>query len=455
MVGDHDTTRSGPKPKKRFKDQLRVLLLDLYVAWKTDPTLSLGVQMGIGEWKTSSRYNALFLSNVIPKLVHKLHDEGMIHLSKGSYTAPGAHGNRTTRIQAAGPLIALFREHDVALPDLEPPRAKELVVLRDRKNKDIEYVYTPLTQIWRESLSRYNELLWSSFIDVPSLDDPIITRAIKEGSRKGQDQRIAIGGNDFAVRRVFSRGNWASNGRFFGGWWQQVSKELRRQIHINNEPTVEIDFKGLHVAILSKEQGHPMAGDPYSLPAAVFPEDILDQRTALKQLILTAINAKSAKSAYQAFREGQQQGTPEAGLTNVQLSFAVDQFLEKHPHLKECLFADQGIRLMHLDSKIVQGVTASLTRDSIPVLSIHDSFIVQVQHQERLLQEMAKVSTAVLGGPFKTETTRGHRCHDPLYDGPDPAPGQLTVSGGYRARLASWERRNAEVEKASVADDLY
>lgn len=451
----HEDGRTGPKPKRRVKDQLRVLLLDLYVAWKTDTTLSIGVSMGVSEWKTSSRYNALHLSKWIPALVHKLHDANWIELSKGSYKAPGSHSNRTTRIIAADALVALFVEHDVALADLEPPRERELIILRDANNKDIEYEDSPEIDIKRAVLRRYNEMLWSSFIDLPTVDEPIVTREIKEGPRKGLQQRIAIGGNDFAVRRVFSRGRWDCNGRFFGGWWQQMSKDVRRQIHINGESTVEVDFKGLHIAILSKEQGHPMVGDPYAMPGQVFPEQIQDQRAALKQLVLTSINAKSAKAAYQAFREGQLTGSPEASLKNAELSKAIDQFIEKHPHLKQCLFADQGIRLMHLDSEVARVVIQRLTHSNIPVLSIHDSFIVQAQHLDRLQHEMAEASAWKLGGPFKTETTRGHRCHNPEYDGLEPHPAHLVVAEGYKARLAAWRRRSAEARRASVAEDLY
>lgn len=36
---------SGPKPKTAFRHQLRVLILDLYVAWLEDPELCIGVSM--------------------------------------------------------------------------------------------------------------------------------------------------------------------------------------------------------------------------------------------------------------------------------------------------------------------------------------------------------------------------------------------------------------------------
>ena len=436
-----DPKRSGPRPKKRFKDQLRVLLLDLYVAWKTDPTLSLGVRMGMAEWKTASRYNALFLSNVIPKIIHKLHELEMIHLSKGSYTKPGSRSNRTTRIMAADPLIALFCKHDVSLENLEPPRSRELIVLRNDKNKDMEYEDTDKTSLLRTQMRSYNELLWSTFIDLPGHEVPIIERPIKEGPRMGETQRIPVGGTDYAVRRIFSRGSWECNGRLFGGWWQLLSKDLRQQIYINDEPTVEVDFKGLHIAILSHEKGKPLEGDPYALPGNPFPPQILDPRNAIKKLILTAINAKSAKAAYQAFRSGFQSELPEAHLTNAELSHAIDLFTEKHPHLKECLFADEGIRLMHIDSQIASIVVNRLTNLGIPALCIHDSFIVQQKQQEALMIELDHATTHTLGSPFKTSTTQGHRFHDPLYDGAAPAPGQLSIAQGYEFRLNGWDVR--------------
>ena len=37
--------KPGPKPKMAFRKQLRVLILDLYVAWLEDPELSIGVSM--------------------------------------------------------------------------------------------------------------------------------------------------------------------------------------------------------------------------------------------------------------------------------------------------------------------------------------------------------------------------------------------------------------------------
>lgn len=67
-VASSDKT-SGPKPKTAFRHLLRVMTLDLYVAWLEGPELCLGVSMSLNYWNTSSRYNALHISKkIIPAL---------------------------------------------------------------------------------------------------------------------------------------------------------------------------------------------------------------------------------------------------------------------------------------------------------------------------------------------------------------------------------------------------
>ena len=80
--------RSGPKPKQSFRYQLRVLILDLYVAWLDDPDLCIGVSMSQNDWKTWSRYNALRISKKIIPLIQGLAEAGPIDLARGSYGGP-------------------------------------------------------------------------------------------------------------------------------------------------------------------------------------------------------------------------------------------------------------------------------------------------------------------------------------------------------------------------------
>src|SRR5215469_4797149 len=47
---------------KRFKNALRTLVLDLYVAWKTDPALQIGISLRSNNYSSGTRYAKLFLS---------------------------------------------------------------------------------------------------------------------------------------------------------------------------------------------------------------------------------------------------------------------------------------------------------------------------------------------------------------------------------------------------------
>ena len=311
------------------KTHLKLALIDLYVAWKTDPLLCIGVALGNDAFKVNSRYNALHISPRIRNVISALAAEDFIDFKLGSNDRTGSSGgNRTSRMMATNRLIDLFKDIDLEPYELDLHHNRECIVLKDhdvdeygepirvkgrKKLKDIEYNDTPETVQMREELGAYNELLKQTYIDIPTLTDPHIIRTKKNG----KTQVIPIGQSNKFVRRIFSRGSWDMNGRFYGGWWQQVNKELRKEIAINNKPTVEVDYKGLHVAILSAQKG--IRDDPkdrYDLGGQILPNfDLKEQRAIVKLLVLTAINAKSQKSAYAAFRDDQPTGSKQKKLT--------------------------------------------------------------------------------------------------------------------------------------------
>ena len=63
------THSRGRKSRAKPKYQFKVLILDLYVAWKQDPSLMLGVEMSPNAYNESSIYNALHISRIMLKLV--------------------------------------------------------------------------------------------------------------------------------------------------------------------------------------------------------------------------------------------------------------------------------------------------------------------------------------------------------------------------------------------------
>jgi hypothetical protein len=75
--------KSNNAGKASGKAILKVVLVDLYVAWKTDPCLCIGVARGNDAYKVNSRYNALHISSRIRGIIDALWDEGIIDYRGG------------------------------------------------------------------------------------------------------------------------------------------------------------------------------------------------------------------------------------------------------------------------------------------------------------------------------------------------------------------------------------
>ena len=391
-------TSRGPKQKTTSKDQLKVLILDLYVAWLDDPTLCIGVSLSSNAWQTGSRYNALHISKKILPVIKTLHDEGLLDLTKHSHSGPGHKYNHTTRIRASEKLQERFRKAKLERDDIGRAEGEEIIILKDDKNKQIEYEDTPVTNQMREELTAYNTLITNSFIDIPDLQEPVIAKG-----KAAATLDIHIGTGTTRTHRIFSRGDWDKHGRFYGGWWQRISSETRARINIDDEPTVEVDFVGLHIAILYAEAGKKLNFDPYLVSG----KNLLSHppkltRRFTKALSLIAINAKDKTKAYQAFRENFSSMPAGRNITNKSLDKLLDAFLARNPVLEGKLFTDQGIRLMHLDGQITSRIHNHFTKKGIPVLSVHDSYIIDFRKVDELRKAMAEASKAVVGRPLAT-----------------------------------------------------
>ncbi len=258
------------KPLAPLIKQLRVLLVDLYVAWLGDPSLSIGISRSNNSYTPKSRYNGLHISKDILEVVDALVAIDLLdHHNFRNDRMYGGKFSRTSRYRPSKKLQDRFsklqdlvfdisyneKEETIFLTDFDTDELGNFIRTKDRKKRTFLVNYEdhddPRIVQWRKTLNKYNDLLAQNHIDISSLDKPHIERKTKDD----KIQRVSIGrGNQFA-KRVFSRSSWDLNGRFYGGWWQQVNSTYRKDIMINGSPTVEIDYKGMHVAILALEQG--------------------------------------------------------------------------------------------------------------------------------------------------------------------------------------------------------
>ncbi|EHI48868.1 hypothetical protein HIMB100_00012210 [SAR116 cluster alpha proteobacterium HIMB100] len=65
------------------KKHLKVILLDIYVGWKTHPDTTIGIAMSQTYYRANSRYNALHISSKAIPITKRLIDVGLLDWDKG------------------------------------------------------------------------------------------------------------------------------------------------------------------------------------------------------------------------------------------------------------------------------------------------------------------------------------------------------------------------------------
>ena len=242
----------------------------------------------------------------------------------------------------------------------------------------------------------YNCLMKEHIVDIPSLAKPVVVLPNGSGRYGAEPTYIAIDQSRKFVRRVFYRGSWELGNRIHGGFWQQLPSYWRNQIFIDDKPTVEYDYVAWHITLLYALAGVPKPkGDPYSIPAW---EGVpaTDFRSWVKTLMLMALNAESEEAAFRAFRHSQPKGTVQKKLNDYQLSDILEAMKEKHPAIASKFCSDAAVELMFLDGQIANELIKHFVERGIPILGIHDSFIVQEEYGEKLQRVMIKAARNLL-----------------------------------------------------------
>ncbi|MDA7461525.1 hypothetical protein N8914_05910 [Planktomarina temperata] len=370
------------------KKLLKVVLLDLYVAWCTDPELMIMFSRDNNVYKAKSRYNEIHIGKKVIGVVDELVNEGIIEEKRGFNDKIRGIGFQS-RLWASPSLKEKFKSarfHQFQFCDHED---RESILLRDENKEDIEgYTDNAVTKYSRSLLTDYNTLLANTHIDILDLDQPVIE--IGSGSKT---MKLAITQQDKFVRRIFNNSRWDQGGRFYGGWWQRCPKEYREKIEFDGVGGLEVDFSGMHIVILYAQEGinywADIGDDPYSIKQIEAIDPNIDLRSACKLLLLTAINADSQQKAFQAFRQQSEPGSLEKKLTNAQLSKLLDTLGSKHQPIVHRLASGAGIDLMFVDSQITEKLIDRFTNHyRCPILTIHDSYIVPFGYDKRLAEEM-------------------------------------------------------------------
>ena len=386
---------------------LKLLILNLYLAWKNEGASCVAISRDNNSYKARSRYNSLGISRIVVDVLDLLIDRGYVEQKIG-WADPLTNRSYYTRIWGTKKLQALFEEVEFSPLDLEYDSNRETIILRDGEGEDIEYADATAVCRMRAVVERYNNFLSHFFIDIPTLE----SGAICVPSGKSENWFYVNNGPNFTYR-VFNRNSFELGGRFYGGWWQNIPKEYRPRIFIDDRPTSEVDYRNNHVVLLYNLKDLEMPrSDAYSISKPSELSHISEYRSLVKKLLLMAVNADDEKKTFQAFRSDAARGSAEAKLKDNQLQLVLDLLKDKHHPIADRLCSGAGIKLQFIDSQITEKIITRFMDNEVPILIIHDSYIVPDGQESFLEGTMTWAFQEVTGKtyvPMKEDTHHPER----------------------------------------------
>jgi hypothetical protein len=335
------------------------------------------VQMAEGAWIFYSRDNDHYAETgrYVPKFyrrkvmvdaVDRLEDAGLIVHQQ---TRPCPRALYRSRIRPTDSLRARICGLAAAATVFSP---REIIVLRGADGQLLQYRETASTCAMRRDVMAQNAFLERFNITVRHPE----ARYDAQGLLVIGDLRLNPGRN--AYHRVFN-GRFTRGGRWFGPWWQSVPSRIRQGISINGEPTCEPDIRGCHMRLLCARAGVDLgAGDPYA--GLDLPRD--EVKLAIN-IMLNARNWPSARGALVS--ELSTRHGPSAGIQADLIRKAVRI---RFPALEPFWTTGYGLILQNIDATVCMRLQRRLRDESVPSLSIHDSYVVPKSADDRTVALM-------------------------------------------------------------------
>jgi hypothetical protein len=381
--------RHFPKYGVKRKPLLDVLLMDLYVNWYYHPEMFIGFHRNERAYDKNSRYESLRITKTIIKVVDDLIDAGFIFQQIGFR---GEFNSFTSRIKALPPLEEIFEPASFEVLDIVTHEGRETIILKDEDKNEIDYEDTEHTITMRQDTEALNELLQRTHVDLGNRYHNHIER--KKGKNQKRASKISITQHNKFVYRVFNNNDWRQGGRYYGGYWQQISKEDRTHLRLNGKRTIEVDYSGIHIMLLYCRKNINYSGaDPYTIHIPEINNPSLSRWIA-KQVLLTAVNAKDVLTTCAAVRNTiykdlpEEYELPDIKLSNPFLTSIIDKLRDLHPDIAEFLCTGAGIELQNTDSEIATKIINDFVKDEVPILPVHDSFVVPEDYAPDLREAM-------------------------------------------------------------------
>ena len=305
------------------------------------------------------------------KTVRVFNELGYLTIFPGGYFEVKQTGY-LTKLKISDKFKELVNKFNLTYQDIlkrTPP-----IALKDSKDNELKVINSKTTNTIRKRIERYNNLILSSDIELPI-------------DKMDYDRRKSTGFANRTYTKHYLDRSYKSGGKYYSPCWQNLSKELRKEIKINGQETVELDFNAMHLHLLYCRVNRkltdyiPEGMDAYQLPNR--------NRKIVKTSFTCCINNNCNKdNVNQVVGPEIAKKFPEIFKSNTSYRDILDELGSHHPEVSQFFYAQIGNEISNMESKVSDYIIGKLTRKNILVLNIHDSFIVSISYKDILLKTM-------------------------------------------------------------------
>jgi hypothetical protein len=218
----------------------------------------------------------------------------------------------------------------------------------------------------------------------------------------------------FSVTRIFNDGSYDRGGRYYSTA-QGFKSQLRLHLKIDNEPVMEVDYRGLHPSLLYQRAGlEEPIDDAYTIEG--YPRKLV--KKAFNILINRKKPAPATKSLIFYLNKNKKEYVddkhPIPPTIDTEYCIALEKAIRDHHKPIEHFFCTGvGLELQNHDSLLCSHIfDYFLVATESIVLAVHDSFIVKQSEMKHLAEAIRHAEFAVaksLGVPFREPLLEAER----------------------------------------------
>ena len=392
---------------QKYRDAVQAIGLDLFRARLSDPRLEVGIGVGrpAVQKMCSDQYGAKFLSaRTFEDALRTMRSLNLIIITTEHWDDPRKQESRVRRYQASPDLLAALRGAGASVVALRRRNDAENIILRGKKNTKtgkkplVSYGVVAFANDARDRLKVINNMLDSHWADLALTDQQLAEETAMIAGKRDDEVTQSF---DFAARtlyRVFNNSDWEQGGRFYGGWWMACPSKLRRYILLDGKRTVEVDYAGLHAAMLYAQTGLNIPDDPYE--KCLSGSGNKAERNLVKRTFNALLNAGSVAGINEI--EGYSEN-----LTGQEWGDFKRFIVSCYPEFRSHFGSGVGLYLQRKDSDLAETVMLRFAAKGHPCLPVHDSFIVHHGLEDDLNSEMQLAFEAMFGAVGKVDSQIG------------------------------------------------